>query len=96
MSRVRRLSVRCRWAIVLGATALSFVVLQRASATPPGITGRATAQFELDALVVSASKPRAPYTCTDARRIGSKPAWDLSLQPAEQCAPQSMPSTCVP
>jgi hypothetical protein len=34
MSHVRRLSVRGRWAIVLGLTALSFVASQLASATP--------------------------------------------------------------
>lgn len=54
MSRVHRLSVRCRWAVVLGATTLSFAASQRAFATPPGIPSRAAAQSALDGLVVSA------------------------------------------
>ena len=37
MFRVRSLSVRTRWAIVLGLTTLSFAVSQRAFATPPAI-----------------------------------------------------------
>jgi hypothetical protein len=35
VSRVRSLSVRSRWAIVLGLTTLTFAVAQRASAAPP-------------------------------------------------------------
>jgi hypothetical protein len=62
VSRVRRLSVRCRWAIVLGATLLSFVASQRASATPPGIPSTATAESDLDALVVSAEGSMAGYS----------------------------------
>jgi len=60
VSRVRRLSVRCRWAIVLGATVLSFAA-ERAAATPPAIPGRATAQSELDALVVAPEGTMAGY-----------------------------------
>ena len=45
----------------------------------------------------SAWTPRAAYGCTYAREwIGSKHAWDLTLQPAEKSALQSMLSTCVP
>jgi hypothetical protein len=47
VSRVRSLSVRSRWAIVLGLTTMTFAVAQRASATPPAIPDRATAQSEL-------------------------------------------------
>jgi hypothetical protein len=62
VSYARRLSVRSRWAIVLGLTALSFAVSQRASATPPGIPSRATAQSELDALVVTTEGSMTGYS----------------------------------
>ena len=62
MSRVRRLSVRYRWAIVLGATALSFAVSQRASAPPPGIPSRAPVRSELDALTVPAGGALAGHS----------------------------------
>jgi hypothetical protein len=47
VSRVRSLSVRSRWAIVLGLTTMTFAVAQRASAAPPAIPDTATAQSEL-------------------------------------------------
>jgi hypothetical protein len=62
MSHVRRLSVRSRWAIVLGLTALSFAVAQRASAMPPGIPSRATAQSELDAFAVMTEGSMTGYS----------------------------------
>jgi hypothetical protein len=46
VSRVRSLSVRSRWAIVLGLTTVSFAVAQRASATSLAIADRAAAQSE--------------------------------------------------
>jgi hypothetical protein len=62
VSRVRLLSPRRRWAIVLALTAASFVVAQRASATPNGIPSTATARSELNALVVSPEGSGAGYS----------------------------------
>jgi hypothetical protein len=62
VSRVRLLSRRTRWAIVLVLTAASFVAAQRASATPLGIPSMAAAQAELDALVVVPEGSMAGYS----------------------------------
>ena len=86
MSRVRRLSVRCRWAIVLGATALSFAVLQRASATPPAIQSRAAARSELGA---SPCRPTARWPSVDSDHV-------VALAEAWRSARQAMLKTCAP
>jgi hypothetical protein len=62
VSRVRLLSPRTRWAIVLALTAVSFVAAQRASATPLGIPTTAAARSELAALVVVAEGSMAGYS----------------------------------
>jgi hypothetical protein len=62
VSRVRLLSPRRRWAIVLALTAASFVTVQRASATPDGIPSTTTARSDLDVLVVSPEGSGAGYS----------------------------------
>jgi hypothetical protein len=92
MSHVRRLSVRGRWAIVLGLTVLSFVAAQRASATPPGIPSRATAQSELDSLVVTTEGSMIGYS------RGLFPHWITvsGTCNAERSALQAMLNSCAP
>jgi hypothetical protein len=62
VSRVRLLSPRARWAIVLALTAVSFVAAQRASATPLGIPTTAAAQADLAALGVVPEGSMAGYS----------------------------------
>jgi hypothetical protein len=62
MSRVRLLSPRRRWAIVLALTAASLVVTQRASATPDGIPSTPRARSDLNTLVVSPEGSRDGYS----------------------------------
>ncbi len=61
MPRVRAL-LRRRWAAVLAATALSATFAQTASATPPNIPSKATAQSELNALTVSTEGSMTGYS----------------------------------
>jgi hypothetical protein len=62
VSRVRLLSPRRRWAIVLALTAASLVVAQRASATPDGIPSTPRARSDLNTLVVSPEGSRDGYS----------------------------------
>jgi hypothetical protein len=62
VSRVRLLSPRARWAIVLALTAASLVAAQRASATPLGVPSTTTAQSELNALIVSPEGSMSGYS----------------------------------
>jgi hypothetical protein len=62
VSRVRLLSPRRRWAIVLALTAASLVVTQRASATPDGIPSTPRARSDLNTLVVSPEGSRDGYS----------------------------------
>jgi hypothetical protein len=62
VSRVRLLSARRRWVIVLALAAASFVAAQRASATPVGIPSTTAARSELGALAVTPEGSSAGYS----------------------------------
>ena len=62
MPRLRALSRSCCWAAVLAAAALPAAVAPTASATPPNIPSKTTAQSELSALTVSTEGSMTGYS----------------------------------